>query len=773
VNPRRHILTLAALVAAIVPGPRADAATWLDDAEREFRALEERLQGAEKDAAATEVASITTIARRLAAAEEQYALGDWLHASILLSGVVGERDAIQAEFYPRALFLMADALRNQGACKAAADLYSEVLAMTASPDRGAAAAGALDCALKLGRYMEFDSLAREALRSASGAPSPEVLYLAAKGAFFRRDIKDADRIRQAIEAFSRVPPPYHVAARYFEGVLELQAKRPDEAFERFQECAGLPTVSPAQAEIREYCILATGRLHAEAGRYAEALERYRQLPVDSRHFDEAEYESAWALVKAGKLDQALRVAEVIADLAPDSVTAPQATILQGHLHLRLGRYTKALDAYNRVINTYAPVRDEIDAILTMHEDPARYFEQLVSHQGKAFDVSALLPPLALRWSSRTGGVAGAIGLAAGIHDGRNGIQEAEGIAERIEAALARGGSVDAFPSLRRAWTASDAVETASVWLELSLTDRVIATLEPIMPADSRAGVAAARERRVGLLKPLQSLPRTLEEADERQARLRERMAGVERDASRFDYMVAGCTAAIDATELWVERYRAQIGGDAEARAEFADELRRHRAVVASYLNEVKELRQAIGEARDKISGVALATGEAAVRERVLVALAEERKALDVPRSGIAQGRLQEVERGEALVYRLVKLRDRAQAVKGAAARAAEARAGALRARIGAERRELGAHSGAIDTLVQEAKTFVGELAFRSFRDVREQFYQLVLKADVGIVDVAWSRKRERLDKIQQLSQQKATELQQLDRDFKTLLREVD
>jgi hypothetical protein len=68
---------------------------------------------------------------------------------------------------------------------------------------------------------------------------------------------------------------------------------------------------------------------------------------------------------------------------------------------------------------------------------------------------------------------------------------------------------------------------------------------------------------------------------------------------------------------------------------------------------------------------------------------------------------------------------------------------------------------------------VGELAFRSFRDVREQFYQLVLKADVGIVDVAWSRKRERLDKIQQLSQQKATELQQLDRDFKTLLREVD
>lgn len=768
----RHILACAALLAATAPGLCA-ASGWLDDAEREYRTLAQRLEQAEKDAGSSEASPITVATQRLAAAEEQYALGDWLHASILLSAVVDEPVARQAEFYPRAVFLLADSLRNRGSCKAAADLYAELLAMPSAPDRAAAAAGALDCAVKLGRYMEFDALAREALRAATGAPSPEVLYIAAKGAFFRRDLKDDERIKLALEAFSRVPPPYNLAARYFEGVLELQAKRQDSAFERFHECAGLPTVNPQQAEIREYCTLACGRILAEQGKYAEALERYRQLPVESQHFDEAEYESAWALVKAGKLDQALRVAEVIADLAPDSAAAPQATILQGHLHLKLGRYSKALEAYNRVINTYAPVRDEIDAVLTMHEDPARYFEELVSHKGKAFDVAALLPPLALRWASRSGGVAGAISLAGGIHDGRNAVLEAEGIAARIEAALARGGAIDAFPALRKAWTASDAVETASVWMEADLTDRVIGVFGATLPADRRVEIDQVRARRKPLEAPLATLPRTLEEADARQARLRERMASVEREASRFDYLVSGCTAAIDATELWVERYRAQLGGDAESRAEFADELRRQRAVVAAYQAEVRDIRQAIGEARDKVSGVALATGEAGVRERFLSALADERKLLDAPRSGLGQDRLQELERGEELIYRLAKLRDRAQAVKASSARAAEARAGALRARIAVERRELQSQASAIDSVVQEAKTFVGELAFRSFRDVREQFYQLVLKADVGIVDVAWSRKRERLDKIQQLSQQKATELQQLDRDFKNLLREVD
>jgi tetratricopeptide (TPR) repeat protein len=773
VSPLRHILVAAALVAAALPGPRARAADWLDGADTELRDLERRLDEAERSAGASEVDVVTLAANRVAAAEQQYAVGDWSHVAILLSSVVGEPKARQADFYPRAVFLFADALRHGDSCRAASDLYAELLALPPSADRAAAAAGALDCAVKLGRFMEFDALAREALRAASGSPTPEVLYLAAKGAFFRRDLRDPERIRMALEAFSRVPPPYHLAARYFEGVLSLQAKRPDDAIDRFEECARLPTVNPQQAEIREFCVLATGRLHAEAGRYAEAIAAYRRVPIESRRFDEAEYESAWALVKAGKLDQALRVAEVIADLAPDSATAPEATILQGHLHLRLGRYSRALEAYNRVINTYAPVRDEIDAILSMHQDPARYFEELVRHRGKAFDVAALLPPLARRWSSRSGGVAGAIGLATAVRDGRDATQEAEAIADRIEAALARAGAVDAFPPLRAAWTASDAVETASVWLELGLTDRLLDAAGGLITSDRRAELGAGRERRRALEKSLVQLPKTVEEAEARQARLRDRIASVEREASRFDTMIAGANAALDATELWVERYRTQLTGDAESRAEFADELRRQRAVVETYALQARELRQLVGEARDKLGGVALATGEAAIRERVAAALVEARRALDVPRNSLSQDARASIERAEALVYRVLKLRDRARAVKANAARVADARAGLLRATIGAERRELGTLAGGLDGVVREAKGFVGELAFRSLRDVREQFYQLVLKADVGIVDVAWSRKRERLDKIQQLSAQKATEMQALDRDFKALLREDD
>ena len=67
---------------------------------------------------------------------------------------------------------------------------------------------------------------------------------------------------------------------------------------------------------------------------------------------------------------------------------------------------------------------------------------------------------------------------------------------------------------------------------------------------------------------------------------------------------------------------------------------------------------------------------------------------------------------------------------------------------------------------------MGRIAYQSFRRVRRQVYDLVLKADVGIIDVAWTRKRGDADKIQKLASDKDRELRLLDDDFREVLEEV-
>jgi hypothetical protein len=57
--------------------------------------------------------------------------------------------------------------------------------------------------------------------------------------------------------------------------------------------------------------------------------------------------------------------------------------------------------------------------------------------------------------------------------------------------------------------------------------------------------------------------------------------------------------------------------------------------------------------------------------------------------------------------------------------------------------------------------------------VYKNFYDLVLKADVGVVDVSFQRKQDHTTEIQTLSAKKDRELKQLDDEFREVLKDED
>ena len=65
------------------------------------------------------------------------------------------------------------------------------------------------------------------------------------------------------------------------------------------------------------------------------------------------------------------------------------------------------------------------------------------------------------------------------------------------------------------------------------------------------------------------------------------------------------------------------------------------------------------------------------------------------------------------------------------------------------------------------------MAYDSFRRVRKQFYDLVLKADVGVVDTAFTKKQTTTTGIQKVASQKDEELRALDEEFRPVLKDVD
>jgi tetratricopeptide (TPR) repeat protein len=767
---------LAAVALGLWPAPASGRGEDpLARLERDVSSVEAQLVAAERASLPAEEPPGVRAQRRFEEGARQYVLGDWLHASLMLTEAVDEPAWAAAADRRRALFLLADALRRHGQCGAARVRYQDFLASAGdAPERPLAVSGALDCAVREHRNADVERLLAEASRTFQSDPPPEVRYLAAKAIFQRTDLPAAERIDRALEAFAQVGGSFQLQAWYFQGVLEVEDGNLHGSLEWFESCARAPAETDREREVRDLCILAMGRVHSEMGDPDAALTWYATLPTASPRFGEAVYEMTLAHVKAKRWEDALRLSSFIPELAPDSPFAPEATVLRGHLLLRMGRYADATEAFNVVINTYAPVRDEIDAILATHEDPVRYFDQLIGRQGSAFDAASVLPPVAVRWATTNREVAVAVGLVRESEEARAELQAGAELADRLDALLKRGGGLDAFPALARPYGEAQALENAAARAEGAWVAAAAAAAERALPLDRRGGeVARAGAARAAIEARFDRLPRTPREVEERQARLRARIDQVGRSLFQLRSVLDGATSAIAGTEEFLDRHRSEIVAEGESRQEFGEELRAHRVIVDGYEAELAALRQEIAQVRDASGGVDAMLEEARLREEYLEAVDRERAAVEAAGVQVLPEDRALVERLGPTRERLAAVRTRAREVEAGLAAEASRRSAALRGRVEAERGDVAAHLAALDALMDGSRDLLGEIAVRSVGEVRAQFYRLVLKADVGIVDVAWSRKRQRLEKIQTLAVQKDAEVEQLDREYRALLKEVE
>jgi hypothetical protein len=65
----------------------------------------------------------------------------------------------------------------------------------------------------------------------------------------------------------------------------------------------------------------------------------------------------------------------------------------------------------------------------------------------------------------------------------------------------------------------------------------------------------------------------------------------------------------------------------------------------------------------------------------------------------------------------------------------------------------------------ETEDVVGGITYANFRKVQHRFYDLVLKADVGLIDVGWAEREEHRTRIDLLTRERNRALQALDEEF--------
>jgi tetratricopeptide (TPR) repeat protein len=743
---------------------------------KDLTLVDQRLQVVEKQySERREPGEEEALKHRFSDAEIQFLLNNYPQASVLLYDLIGSPAFRAMAQYPEALYLLAESLYQEQNYLGSRLYFREHMNL-----RGSHYRDSLARYLEIsGRVNEFSGIEEyiDKAKGAGGALPADVAYVYGKWLFRRTDLSERDRIARAREAFESVAAAktgLSSQATYFLGVLAVQEGRLPEAAAAFEQVAKLD--ASRDKKVRELANLSLGRVYYELGKFTEAIDRYQEIDYQSDYFVEALYEIAWTHVRKARTDgsaeyeKAHQACEKLLLAAPESVLAPEARILQGHLQLKLGKYQDATDSYSQIINTYLQVYDDIDGRLKAQADPVQYFQRLIAESGKAFDVSALMPPIAAKWATTQRDVADAVRMTSDIDASTKGIAASNEIAARLLDVLDKR-ELELFPAFQEGLARAEAVDSALAKDEgelLQVERRVLGTQRL---ASLETQLASVRAQRAALEERFKSLPKTESDIEARRSKMAEKLNAVDQQAFRLGYQVEGLFAVLAALDKWVVDTSGQRHDDAQVEKEFVERMRQEREVADQLREELTALQKQMRDDKAKLS--LTGTGDAALRGQYQGLLSEERVLLAVGRSGLAepsQAILRNVDRSRSAID---DLKRRSSNAKKLMRESVRRKGDAIKEKVLAETGRLKDYDGEVAKVSGNARDLVGTIAFESFKRVRRQFYDLVLKADVGLVDVAWTRKQDKTTQIQNLAKQKEKEVKGLEEDFKEVRKEIE
>ncbi len=562
------------------------------------------------------------------------------------------------------------------------------------------------------------------------------------------------QLDEARRLFAAVPKasPYWGRAMYFVGTIYSLTGKYPEAIEVFSQVIKAPAADATAIEVSELAQLALGRLYYETDQIDKAIVAYQSVPRTSKHFERALFEIAWAHIRIGDAIRAERALEVLQVVNPDSVFIADGQLLRGNLLLRSGRHDPAEDLFRDIRNRFGPVLRQLDDTLSAVEDPVAYFKGIVRQNIDTFDADTFLPATARRHSRLGGGdMARGIGAVSDLAESRKLVRETEDIAGKLDVILNSPNRVHAHADLRR-----------QVQMSTALRNRLALLRGQALDKQRAVGLAVeVRSRRQRLEPELRRLPRQLDDFKKRDRTSLERQKLLERQINNLEIEVQGMQARVVAAKQFLNEAERR-GQEVGASKSTLEEIANHERAIDGYKEQLELANRQLEFTRLEV-GIG---DESYRRDRELVreyvALTEEEQSA-LGQTGGGSSAL------ASSFARIARIEGELDARESQVFAVVDERSGGMRQVLDEEKGNLVRYREELTELEAEAEEVVGRIAYHNFRQVRRRFYNLVLRADVGRIDVAWARREEHRMRVDALTRERSEELQAIDDEFQEVM----
>jgi tetratricopeptide (TPR) repeat protein len=565
---------------------------------------------------------------------------------------------------------------------------------------------------------------------------------------------DQGPLEQARKGFIAIPggTEFSLRSKYFVGTIHTLRGEYLDAIAAFHGVLGHEPANEPERLVVELTYLALGRLYYETERPEQAIEAYRAIPQTSVHFGEALYELAWTYIRMGDAIQAERALELLAVAAPESPLNADGKVLRGDLLARTGRYDEAEVVFDEVRETFGPIRDELARKRQEHPDLHAYFRKVVRENLDHFDIDDFIPESARRWIDLEGDYERALEVLADLSEAKQLVSETDELAQRITAVLSAPNRVSVFSDLRR-----QRERTTGLRNRAARARGTLINTEAQARGNRQGEVARIRSRRQELQAAVMKMPVETEDFIDRDLDKLGEYRLAERELQGLRVEILGLEARVVASRTGLASVDPEKVDPNALRAQ----IDQHEADIQQYEEQLMSIRRRLEVGRLHVGvGDKRYQADDAERSKFIELVDRERELAGSGGSAYnaAFSRVTDVER---------QLDQRDAEVAAMVRR----RVSEMLAVVDEETANLARYRAALGSLEGETEDVVGAITYLNFNRVHERFYDLVLRADLGKIDVSWARREDHRLRIDGLTRERARELQALDDEFRDVMDE--
>ena len=493
---------------------------------------------------------------------------------------------------------------------------------------------------------------------------------------------------------------------------------------------------------------------------SRALSLYRRVPPTSPYYDEAYYELVWIYIRRNQYRDALNALEIMLGTMPDSLYTPEGQLTKADLLSRLRQFKNAERQFENVVKVWQGVVDMLDEL--MNATKGRTAAEI---HGTVMEKVRQLPLVALKWLKQESQVSKALDLEKEIDVLKEQLEETGKILEKLQYASKQKNKSNIFPVLNKGREEGLNLANATVGHEEELVRLSNDLVGGRLDAATREQYIQAQIKRRKLEAKYRALPKT---AQQRQAVKQEKIKRVENLSKLLYRLQVQLNGLNDKIDTLVERKEA-LRVNPLTRRDFIDRVGRQLKAEKEQMKDMLgSLETVAGDIDHEMQGIKLGKGqqrEEAIRRDYETALARERAILKKVRAKMTPQELQLFNRIEETRIRATQLGAKVQGYMTDLEVLGATWLQEFERDIEQQQQSYTEWTAELARLEMEAGNMASEVVVANLQNVRKHFYDIVLDADVGLVEITYEQWDVTYNELEETKSEQRSKMKDMEQTF--------